>query len=497
MTYIVFRDNVYIPFAKVGIICVLLTYLAFLTYNMVTPAYFIDAFFTNPSFFVALKFLAVYLIFSTLVTLVLAAAIYAYIEIGRYKQQVAYLTEDRKLLEVRISENTEETLASMEAVLEMVSYRAGEALWFPVWWRGRMRPTHSFEIVSRGGIVFFLINIRANLVDPVSSAIWAFYPKAQITETDDYTHSFEYDKEQYSLFAFEWKFDKNNALPIKTYVEFQLDKFPSPGKTSTGTPAVQASRPLIDPLAPLYDLLGSLKGKEQMWVQYVFRVQKYKRAVAKANDGGEVADDPLDPSFWKKQSLKEEIYEALVDLEKKRKKAAAGDEPFVPNASEERLREAGPRLMEKQALEVGIRVLYAAPKDDFNPPGRIPPLLGLYKLTDATENTLKPHSTLLTNVSSIPEWEPPRKDKEAERELLLQLYRDRLFWLAPALFQHQASDEKWWGRGVAEPSKKRPSMVMTTETLATICHFPTSYIKTMGVQRTLATVVEPPENLPV
>ena len=497
VSYTVFRDNVYLPFAKAGIVCILFSYFAYLVYNIVTPAYFIQAFFTNPSFFIALKFLAVYLVFAALAILVLAAAIYAYIEVGRYKQQLAYLTEDRALLEIRVPENTEETLASMEALFEMISYGFGESLWFPVWWRGTMRPVHSFEIISRGGVVFFLLNIRANLSEAVSSAIWAFYPKAQITEASEYTHSFEYDPDTYSFFAFEWRFAKNNALPIKTYVEFQLDKFPAPGQMS-GSPTVQPSRPLVDPLASLYDVLGSMKGKEQAWIQYVFRTQRYKRAVKKANDGEtEAAEDPLDPGFWKKQNLKEEIYEALVELEKKiRKSREPGAEPFPLSASDKRLQDAGPRLMEKQALEVGIRVIYAAPKEEFRP-ARIGGLTTAYKLTNTAENSLNPHGTVFTSVSAVPEWEPPRKDKEAENALLLQLYRDRLFWLAPALYMHQASDESQWKKTVNEPSKKRPSLVMTTETLATVCHFPTKYIKTAGVQRSLAAAVEPPENLPV
>ena len=116
--------------------CLFLAYVAFIVYNIVTPAYFIDGFFTNPSFFVILKFLVPYLVFSTLVILLVAATLYAYIEIGRYKQQLAFITEKRTLLEVRLPTNTQESLASMEAILEIISHGGGESLWFPVWWKG-------------------------------------------------------------------------------------------------------------------------------------------------------------------------------------------------------------------------------------------------------------------------------------------------------------------------------------------------------------------------
>ena len=490
--FIIFRDSIHVPLAKIGFMALGLAYLSFLVYNIVTPAYLNGAFFTNPSAFAALKFLPVYLLVSTLVVLVIAAALYAYIEIGRYKQQVAFLTEKRSVLKVRVPGDVRETLASMEAVIEMISYGSGESLWFPVWWEGQKRPLYSFEIISRGGTVVFLITTRTFLVDAVRSAIFAFYPRAQVLESDDYAYDIEYLPEEHTLFPFEWKFSRGGALPIKTYIEFQMEKRNNPGALSgTNLPAQQPS-PLVDPLASLYDLLGSLRGDEQIWVQYVFRTQKYARP---ADDA---AEDPTDRAYWKKQKLPKDIQDALIALEEKVLKGRGeGVPPVVLTESEKRLREIGPRLREKQALEVGIRMVYVASKDSFTF-SRLSPLMTVYKLTSTEDNSLIPHSTILDDVYQVPVLEPPRKDKEAERLLLLQLYRDRLFWYAPAIYTHQPSDERGFiKRRVVGPSKRRISMVMTSETLTTICHFPTAHIKTPSVQRVLSTTVEPPDNLPV
>lgn len=447
-----------------------------------TPGYLLDSFFTNSSFFVAIKFASVYLVFSALVTLVLSAALYAYIEVGRYKQQVAFLSEERKILEVRVPEASQETLASMEALLEMVSYGSGEGRWFPVWWNGKKRVLHSFEIVSKGGIVSFIIHTRANLADAVSSAIYSFYPKAQVVEADDYAYDFEYDEEKYSIFTFEWKFKADNALPIKTYVEFQNLRQPVVALDKT-------TQQPIDPLASMYDFFGSISGDEQLWIQYVFRTQRYSRPRE------EYADDPLVREYWKKQRFPKEIHDAMVSLEQKiRGGREEGAAPVVLNAAEKRLQEIGARIAEKQALEVGVRSIYIAKKDAFER-GRLPPLLAIFKLTNAADNSLVPQGVLLQDVSAIPALEPPRKDKDAARKQLLQLYRDRMFWFAPALRQYQPSDET--RKGVEGPSAKRVAMVMSTETLATICHFPTGYIKTPTVKRVLSTEVEPPENLPI
>ena len=479
---VIFRDNIYIPFFKVGFMCLFFAYIAYLAYNVVTPGYFLDAFFTNPSFFVAIKFAAVYLVFCALVTLVLSAALYAYIEIGRYRQQVAFLSEERKILEVRIPETGQETLASMEALLEMISYGSGEGRWFPVWWNGKKRVLYSFEIMSKGGVVSFIIHTRANIAEAVSSAIYSFYPKAQVTEADDYVYDFEYDEEEYEVFSIEWKFKEDNALPIKTYVEFQTLRQPVVALDKT------MQQP-IDPIAALYDFFGSISGDEQLWVQYVFRTQKYSRAEEGATD------DPLVREYWKKQKFPEEVHDALVALEKKvRGGREEGSDPVVLNAAEERLREIGARIAEKQALEVGIRSLYIAKKGAFDR-GRIPPFLSVYKLTNAADNTLVPQGTILDDVSHIPALEPPRRDKEEAKKQLLQLYRDRMFWFAPALREFQASDVT--RKGVDGPTLKRVATVMSTETLATVCHFPTGYIKTPTVRRVLSTEVEPPENLPI
>ena len=478
--YVIFRDNIYTPFFKVGFICLFFSYLAYLAYNVVTPGYFIDAFFTNPSFFVAIKFASIYLVFAALVTLVLSAALYAYIEVGRYKQQVAFLSEERKIYEVRIPETGQETLASMEALIEMISYGGGEGRWFLAWWEGRKRVLHSFEIMSKGGIVSFIIHTRALTADAVTSAIYSFYPRAQVTEVDDYVYDFEYDEEKQSIFSVEWKFKADNALPIKTYVEFQTLRQPVVALDKT------MQQP-IDPLATLYDFFGSITGDEQLWVQYVFRTQKYSRTREEASD------DPLVREYWKKQKLPEEIHDALVALEKKVRGGQGEGDPVVLNAAEERLREIGTRIAEKQALEVGIRTLYIT-KADFNI-GRISPLLSVYKLTNTAENSLVPQGAVIEEVSEIPALEPPRKDKDAARRQLLQLYRDRMFWFAPALREYQPSDET--RKGVAGPSLKRVAMVMSSETFATLCHFPTGYIKTPTVRRVLSTEVEPPENLPI
>lgn len=480
--YVIFRDNIYLPFFKVGFICLFFSYLAYLAYNVVTPGYYIDAFFTNPSFFVAIKFASVYLVFSALVTLVLSAALYAYIEIGRYKQQVTFLSEERKIFEVRIPETGQETLASMEALLEMISYGSGEGRWFPVWWNGRKRVLHSFEIMSKGGIVSFIIHTRAQVADAISSAIYSFYPKAQVTEIDDYVYDFEYDEETHSIFSIEWKFKTDNALPIKTYVEFQTLREPVIALDKT------TQQPL-DPLTTLYDFFGSITGDEQLWVQYVFRTQKYSRTQE------EYSDDPLVREYWKQQKLPEEIHDALVALEKKvREGREEGRDPVILNAAEQRLQEIGTRIAEKQALEVGMRTLYIAKKDAFDR-GRIPPLLSSYKLTNTEDNSLIPQGAVIEDVSEIPALEPPRKDKDAARRQLLQLYRDRMFWFAPALRAYQPSDET--RKGVDGPTLKRIAMIMSTETLATLCHFPTGYIKTPTVRRVLSTEVEPPENLPL
>lgn len=494
--YPVFRNDIYAPFINIGLSCLLLSYIAFLIYNVVTPGYLIEGFFTNPSFFIGLQSLALYLVLIGIGILFIAAGIYAYIEVGRYTQQITYLTEERKTLEVRLPEDVQETLSAMEAVLETIAIGGGEGLWFPVWWNGKKRPVFSFEIISKGGIVSFLINTRASLAHAVMSAIYAFYPKAQVSEVDDYTHDFEFDEEEVGIYPFEWKLKENSPLPIKTYVEFQLERYPGPTPFSSGgqltrPTQLEPTRPLVDPLAPLYDFFGSISGDEQLWVQYVFRTQKNSRPVES------VADDPIDPEYWNKQKLPDEIQEALVALEKKVKQGReAGAEPEVLSAAERRLQAIGPRLIEKQALEVGVRMLYVAPKESFDPT-RIPSFGQLYKLMDSDENALKAFGTLRSDVYEIPPLEPPRYDKKAESHLLLQLYRDRLFWFAPALFMYQAKDAHRWSKEVGDPSKPRLTSVMTTETLATICHFPTSYIRTPTVKRVISTKVEPPENLPV
>lgn len=466
-------------FIEVGYFLLVLGFISWALFNVLAPAFFIDGFFTNPSFFAGLVIIKYYIFIIAFIIFVMGMFLYAFAERGYLFQLEKFITKKKILLEVVLNkEDADQALTSMESLFENLFLGGGEGDWYQRWWLGNTRPVFSFEVVSRGGIVHFYIHTPKNLKDSVISHVYTFYPKVQISEVEDYVSSIDYASKEYSLFGFEWKYNKKDSLPIKTYVEFGLEK-------QTAFDRDKASP--IDPLAPLYDLCGSLNGEEQIWIQYIFRTQKYARIPVEAQT------NPFDKKFWSKKKFGEEIKDQINELAKELGKEAK-DKSLQINFLEKismknkRLIETGSRIAEKSVFEVGVRILYITPEDKFNPV-RIGDMTNLFRLTNTENSYLSPTGTALESKIIIPALEKRRKAGDKERIDLLQLYRDRMFWYNPAMYRYSTKSEK-------NRTKFRNTMVMSSETLATICHFPTSFVRTPSVRRAVITGSEPPEGLP-
>ena len=78
------------------------------------------------------------------------------------------------------------------------------------------------------------------------------FPGIEITEVEDYTKSVNFDPKKLRIWGAEFIFTKVDPFPIKTYVDYKLDKDPK-------------EEYKIDPISPVIELFGSIKKGEQMW----------------------------------------------------------------------------------------------------------------------------------------------------------------------------------------------------------------------------------------
>jgi hypothetical protein len=100
------------------------------------------------------------------------------------------------------------------------------------------------------------------------------YPSIELHVVEDYASRFQYDNNKHTIFATEWrlesarddkkrtygkgKFRTTDFYPIKSYVDFELDKDPK-------------EEYRVDPLANVIEFLSSTHAGEQIWVQLIIR----------------------------------------------------------------------------------------------------------------------------------------------------------------------------------------------------------------------------------
>ena len=131
------------------------------------------------------------------------------------------------------------------------------------YWQGAVWFWFSLEIVSIEGQVHFYVRTPSRLKGLVETQIYSQYPQAQVRVADDYTLAIDEisDESDWGLWGCEFGLDKPEAYPIKTYVDFGLDKDPK-------------EEYKIDPISPIIEFMGSIGKGEQVWIQIVVRPSK-------------------------------------------------------------------------------------------------------------------------------------------------------------------------------------------------------------------------------
>lgn len=96
------------------------------------------------------------------------------------------------------------------------------------YWQGAVWFWFSLEIASIEGQVHFYIRTPTRIRGLIETQMYAQYPQAQIKEVEDYTLAVDEITPQsaWNGWGCEFQLDKHEAYPIKTYVDFGLDKDP-------------------------------------------------------------------------------------------------------------------------------------------------------------------------------------------------------------------------------------------------------------------------------
>jgi len=153
------------------------------------------------------------------------------------------------MLEIKLPKEIRKTPLAMEVALGAF-FQKLSGNWIEKYFTGRVRNWFSLELVSIGGDVKFFIRTPEFFKDVIEAQIYAQYPTVEIYEVLDYTKYVNFNTEpdsQWDMWGTEYKLSKEDPYPIKTYVDFHLDK-----------EGIKQEE-MVDPMTATIEYLGTAK----------------------------------------------------------------------------------------------------------------------------------------------------------------------------------------------------------------------------------------------
>ena len=339
------------------------------------------------------------------------------------------------LLEIKIPREIQKTPYAMEVALTSFHITKKGNL-VDRYWRGVLKPWMGLEVLGAGGKIRFFIYVQKKLRNLIESQIYSQYPGAEIIEADDYTSAIPADipNQDWQAWGAEFGLNKESFYPIKTYVDFGLQK---PG---------EKEEEKVDPITTFLEMLGHLKQGEFIWFQILIRAASKE---------------------WRKPG--EKFVEKLVSTEKSAKEGEMKLGMFRLSPGQQDTLKAVERKIAKLGFKTGIRAMYLARRDAFEPVN-ISALTGVIKQYNAENlNGFKVARDTGRNYFFV-----ERREAFLQRRML-NAYRKRSWFYMPY---------------------RREPYIMTAEELATIYHFPGRVAEIPTFARIEAKKAGPPSTLP-
>lgn len=380
--------------------------------------------------------------------------------IGSWASWVRYIRShwisgrETVLLEIKIPREITKSPRAMEIALATLWQTSGETDFIKRAWVGRVRPWFSLELASFGGDVHFYIWTWELYRNTVETALYAQYPDIEIHAVEDYAAKFRYDPNKHAGFVNDYKLAKGDAYPIKSYIDFELDKDPK-----------EEFR--IEPLAQMFEFLSALKPQEQIWVQIMIRSNKAS---------GGVLFPTNDFAQWQEMQDKE-IKKIRLEAIPEEQQTETFRFPN-PTWKQRTQMEAVERNSGKVSFDVSVRGMYLV---DTTRGGVVGPNIGILRflwkpLGTTYLNELGPDNSGGHNIFNYPWQDFHGMHHTIVMRRFLDAYRRRSCFYPP------------WTAAIN---------VMSVESIATLWHFPSSTVASPGVTRIPATKAAPPPNLPM
>jgi hypothetical protein len=379
--------------------------------------------------------------------------------------QTKFLTkQEYVLLKIIPPRDVYKTPLAMELFINGLFQTHGESTMKEIFLDGGSRPWFSLEIASNEGQLNFYIWGRRQAVGFISTQLYSQYPGIEVEEVEDYTKRVPFPSDEYSIWPIEYHFTASNTIPIKTYIDYGLDK-----------PAKEEEK--VDPLTPTLDFFADTKPGEYKWLQILIRAHK------KEDKNPKPLLEKLDlkkaPHEWIKKTDKwsDDVKNEIKSIKDQYKDDGDDEVKFTFNTKVQDERIAAiERSQSKLPFDVGIRGIYLGEKDVFDR-ANIGGMIGSFKqFSSPNLNGFKPGI-----MAKVDHWwqDPFGKKKKLMEKILFEDYVNRDYFFKDFL------------------GKRRQVLVLNSEELATLFHFPGSTAQTPEMQRVQSKKTNAPANLPI
>src|SRR3989338_3192912 len=366
------------------------------------------------------------------------------------------------LLEVKLpQELAKQSAPAMDHVISAFSHVYKLPMLYEKYLQGMGFSGYSLEIAGIEGEVRFFIRCPSERKRYSIAQIYAQFPGAEVSEAEDYTKKIPLDiktnpDSEWDVWGTEFIFLKPDAYPLRTYVDFAMDK-----------PGEEEER--IDPLSGIVEALGTCGPGEQFWYQIIIKPT--------FGDWEQEATDIINKLSGKKEKKKSSRVDKIFGLLDQTVKATLGQPLGEPEKEEEgpRMRVwTDPETQEMKALDrkrskVGfhsvVRVLYVCKKELFNK-RHAQGMFGFFRPFSSAYNALVPDKR---NITSQDYFFVPWRVEARKRDLLWS-YRTR--------------------------SVRKPGVLLNSEELATMFHIPGKEVSAPQVIRMEAKRATAPVGVP-
>jgi len=413
----------------------------------------------------------------------------------KYIHDKAARKKEWVLLEIIPPRDIKKTPRAMEQFFAGLHGVQGWGNWKDINIDGIVPDYFSLEITSEEGEIHFFVRTIKKFRDLVESNIYAQYPEAEIFEVNDYVNSVPDDipNKEYDLWGTEFILLKEDAYPIRTYLDFEKD--------------VVMEEQRIDPMASLLEVMTNIKEGERIWIQTLARPvgDTWKK------DGQKIINKLLGREEEKKQGIIIKEIIGWLDAFKSVASHLITDSPSDAEMKDESKREkllenmtkgerevvdAIEKNLSKIGFEVIIRYVYLCRAEDYRGGAMKRAINGCYKQFNTQNlNGFKYNGAISPGIDYKIQMKRIRDIYRKKR--VFNDYKKRDFvhhsgfytFMRPLFFEHWPILNWFFIRS-------KP-FVLNIEELATVFHFPSESIKTPLTPKVEAKKSEPPRGLPI